>query len=42
MWNKKNKKIVVTKEATLPGILLIFPIPNNVTSKKLNVLIIFI
>ena len=39
--NKKNKKKVVAKEAKLPGIFLIFPIPNKVTNKKLILLIIF-
>ena len=34
-WNKKNKNTVVTNDAILPGILLIFPIPNKVTNKKL-------
>ena len=37
----KNKNIVVTNDATLPGIFLIFPIPNNVTNKKLILSIIF-
>ena len=32
-WNKKNKKIVVTKDAILPGILLKFPIPNRDINK---------
>ena len=41
IWNKKNKNSVVTKEATLPGIFEIFPIPNKVTNKKLIWLIIF-
>ena len=33
MWNKKNKNNVVANEAKLPGIFLIFPIPNKVTNK---------
>ena len=41
IWNKKNKNNVVTKEATLPGIFLNFPIPNNVTKRKLILLYIF-
>ena len=36
-----NKIIVVTKEATLPGILVNLPIPHKVTNKKLILLIIF-
>ena len=35
IWNKKNKNIVVIKDAILPGILSIFPIPKRVTNKKL-------
>ena len=38
---KKNKKIVVAKDAKLPGIFLIFPIPNKVTMKKIILLYIF-
>ena len=41
IWNKKNKKSAVAKDAKLPGIFLIFPIPNNVTNKKLILLNIF-
>ena len=33
IWNKRNKNKVVTKDATLPGMFLIFPIPNIVTNK---------
>ena len=28
IWNKKNKNNVVAKDAKLPGIFLIFPIPH--------------
>ena len=31
-WNKKNKNNVVTNDAKLPGIFLIFPIPKRVTN----------
>ena len=41
IWNKKNKNNVVTKDAKLPGIILIFPIPNKVTNKKFILLNIF-
>ena len=41
IWNKKNKNIVVANDAKLPGIFLIFPIPNRVTNKKLILLTIF-
>ena len=41
IWNKKNKNMVVAKDAKLPGIILIFPIPNKVTNKKLILLNIF-
>jgi len=41
IWNKKNKNIVVANDAKLPGIFLIFPIPNKVTNKKLILLNIF-
>ena len=41
IWNKKNKNNVVAKDANVPGIFLIFPIPNKVTNKKLIWLIIF-
>ena len=40
IWSKKNKNIVVIKDAMLPGILLIFPIPNSVTNKKMILFII--
>ena len=40
-WNKKNKNNVVAKDAMLPGIFFIFPIPNNVTKRKLILLNIF-
>ena len=39
--NKKNKKSTVAKDAKVPGILLILPIPNKVTNKKLIFLNIF-
>tara|TARA_B100001741_G_C16383481_1_gene518985 strand:+ start:38 stop:217 length:180 start_codon:yes stop_codon:yes gene_type:complete len=38
IWNIKNKNKVVTKDAMLPGILVILPIPKRVTNKKLNLL----
>ena len=41
IWNKKNKNNVVARDAKLPGIFLIFPIPNNETNKKLILLSIF-
>ena len=37
----KNKNIVVANDAKVPGIILIFPIPNKVTNKKLILLSIF-
>ena len=33
IWNKLNKKIVVTKEANVPGANLKDPIPKKVTNK---------
>ena len=41
MWNKKNRNNVVAKDPNVPGIFLIFPIPNKVTNKKLILLSIF-
>jgi len=41
IWNKKNKNIVVANDAKLPGIFLIFPIPNKVTNKKLILCIFY-
>jgi hypothetical protein len=39
--NNKNKKNTVANDAKLPGIFFIFPIPNNVTNKKLILFSIF-
>ena len=33
MWNKLNKKIVVTNDAMVPGANLKDPIPKQVTNK---------
>ena len=33
IWNKLNKKIVVTNEAIVPGANLKDPIPKQVTNK---------
>ena len=41
MWNKMNKKIVVTKDVIVPGAYLSVPIPKKVTNKKFKFLIIF-
>ncbi len=41
IWNKKNNKNIVVKDAKLAGIILILPIPNKVTNKKLILLNIF-
>ena len=41
IWNKKNNNNVVAKDAKLPGIFLILPIPNNVTNKKFILLCLY-
>ena len=33
MWNRLNKKIVVTKDVIVPGAYLKDPIPKQVTNK---------
>ena len=33
MWNRLNKKIVVTKDVIVPGANLKVPIPKQVTNK---------
>ena len=33
MWNRLNKKIVVTKDVIVPGAYLKDPIPKHVTNK---------
>jgi len=42
VWNKIKSIIIVAKDPTVPGIIFILPIPNIVTNKELNVLIIFV
>ena len=36
IYEIKKRNIVVARDAILPGILLIFPIPNNDTNKNEN------
>ena len=42
VWNKTKSIIIVANDPTVPGIIFILPIPNIVTNKELNVLIIFV
>ena len=41
IWNNKYSIIVVANDPKVPGINLIFPKPNIVTNKELNILIMF-